>query len=449
MNGDKTAGAAASDIDGYVADSHYPSLYHPPFAPPWIDALLLRQVIRPPRGVGGTSGGSFTVLDLGCGDGLGLILNAATHPDAHFVGLDAMASHIERGQAFADALGLENVELRCATFKEALAHESVEADYVAAQGVLSWVNPANRAHLFDLIDRNLAPTGVAAIGYNCMPGWSQFLSLQKALLALATGETGTPTQRFDTAYARLRELSGAGVASVKDRHLEWMDDLREKLPADYFPHEYLNANWHPLWCSDAIEEARAHGLSFLRPAMAHRLREDFALTARQRDIVEGLDAGKQRELAIDLFLDSQFRIDIFARSTIASIEEDEAIAARMDGHWLLRSDCEKIDFSAAVPAGRIRFDNPAARAIAAGLNGGGATLDDIWSSQEICTRADILNAADAMFVANLITPVDAPDHSVDAERINAVMSEVHGAAGRPINALATAYGPVNPVFAPT
>ena len=443
MAGDGGNRADKANIEGYVGDSLYPSVYHAAFAPPWIDMMLLREGVLPPRGMARDKRRPFSLLDLGCGDGLGLILNAAAHPASHFIGIDAMPAHIERGRAVAAELGLDNIELRCATFSEALDDAPRHFDYIAAQGVLSWISPQNREHLFALITRNLKDGGVATIGYNCMPGWTPFLSFQKALQMLSQTSSGSPTERFDHAYDQMRSFSQAGLKTLGAGHFEWMDDLRERLPEAYFPHEYLNMNWQPLWSSDVIDQAQSYGLGFVRSGMAQRLRDEFALKAKHREKAAMIEGVAQHELTIDLCLNSQFRTDIFIKKPHNLVAPKRAASARMDGYWMLKKDADMIDYSASTPAGTIRFDNVAARAIVRHLNHGPARLSDIGNPNAEWPRADILNAIDALFVANLVIPVDTPDRTMDMKRIEAINSALNMSTGGAINAALTPYGPVN------
>ncbi|MBC2777058.1 class I SAM-dependent methyltransferase [Parasphingopyxis marina] len=434
-------GTGRPDIEGYIGDSLYPSAYHAAFAPSWIDDLLLRDGIAPPRGTGGKAHRPFTMLDIGCGDGLGLIFIAAAYPESCFVGIDAMPAHIERGRAIANELGIANVELHCATFHDTLAHEPVAADYIAVQGVLSWVSPENRRDVLTLIARNLSAGGVATIGYNCLPGWTQRLAMQKLLLVLSRSKQGTPTERFESAYEEARALSQAGMPTIGERHFEWMDELRTRLPDDYFPHEYLNAHWQPLWSADVVGAAEAQGLRFVRSAMAVRLREDFYLKKAQREALASIADPQTRELTIDLDLHSQFRTDIYAKPPFDRIDKGEIDARRLDGYWMARVDADEAEFTAKTPAGTLRFDNLAAHAIIDRLADGPASLAAIAEAADDCTEADILNAADALFTASQIMPVDPPDAAIDAAKLNA-----WNAGGRTllhINALLTPHGPVS------
>ena len=49
---DTDRSAASQSIDGYVGDSLYPSSFHPNFAPPNVDAMLVHAGIASPRRIG-------------------------------------------------------------------------------------------------------------------------------------------------------------------------------------------------------------------------------------------------------------------------------------------------------------------------------------------------------------------------------------------------------------
>ena len=424
-----------------MGDSLYPSVYHRAFAPPWVDALLLREGIMPPRGAAFEHERTFTLIDLGCGDGLGLMLNAAACPESRFIGIDAMGGHIERARSMASELGLSNVEFRCATFSEALRDEPAGADYVSVQGVLSWISPSNRHDLLVLVARNLKAGGAAAMGYNCLPGWSPFLSFQRLVWTLSRAKPGSPSERFARALDDARELSGAGMTAFGKAQLEQIDDLRERLPQEYFPHEYLNAHWQPLWSADVIDDAASHGLRFARSGMAQRLREDFILKAAQREALTKIEASAARELAADMFLNCSFRIDLYVKAPARRLGDEKARSARLAGCWMATALQDEIAYSASTPAGTIRFDNAAARAIMNRLDQGPATFGDIAAAHPGMTPADVLNAGDALFVAGRIAPAGRRDDEIAVGEVNRWIVDTDG-GGAKINALLTPHGPV-------
>jgi SAM-dependent methyltransferase len=415
-------------VDGYVADSLYPSSFHQPFTPPWTDAILRHHGVQPPR----RPRAPFTLLDMGCGDGVGLSLLAAAHPEGRFFGLDALPGHIERGEAHARAVGLSNLTLTCAPFKEALALEGGQADYIACQGVLAWVSPENRAALLDLSAHLLRPGGVLTIGYNCFPGWSPIAGFQRAVRAMASGRDGGPTERFEAALAGLRE-SGAMGKAIWD----WFDPLVPKLSRDYFAHEYLNEHWQPLWADEAIAACAARDLHLAGEARPWRLRPDFALQKAWRAALDSIAEIGARETAMDVMTHNWFRTDIYVKGLPTRLGNAERDVARLEGWWAAPGASDTATYETRTAAGTIRFDNEAARAIMALLDSGPAPLSRV----EGLEPADLLNTIDALFMAGLVCPVDPPADVPLAGAINQTIRRMD-ADGMAMNGLVGRYGAI-------
>lgn len=408
-------------IDGYVDDSLYPSSFHAMFSPVWTDRLIVRHGRPPPRT---RPRAPFTMIDIGCGDGFGLIVNAAAYPEGRFIGIDAMPGHIARGQALAAEIGLTNIDFHCQTFSGAAGLDLPPCDYAMAQGVLSWVTPANQQALLALASSALRPGGVLTIGYNCWPGWIPIAPLQRLLRVLADGRRGTPRQRFAAAMRAIRK--GALLDTVL---LDEFDSMIKNLPPDYFAHEYLNRHWEPMWSGDAIETIEAHGLKFAGIAMVDRLREDFAFRAVERTRLAGAKTVRAREIVADVIQKRWFRIDQFVKSPAGAIRDGAMRRAWLEGWWTASLAPADVEWETTTPAGTLRFDNAAARAIMARLENGPARLSDVSGVSE----ADLLNTADALMVAQLIRPaeppVDCPMASALHEKIQSVPG-MNGLAGR-------------------
>lgn len=409
--------ALPETVDGYVADSLYPSSVHQPFSPPWTDALLVHAGVRPPR----RARTPFTLVDLGCGDGAGLALLAAAHPEAQFIGVDALPGHIEKGRSLISEWGLSNITLHHATFDTATALLLPEcADYVACQGVLAWVSAANRAALLDLAARILRPGGALTIGYNCFPGWTQMTAFQHAVRAMAEGRPGTPVARFEAAVAALRANK-----AMPQTVWGWLDPLLAKLPPDYFAHEYLNAHWSPLWAEDAIRAFAACDLHCVSEARPWRLRPDFALKQAWREALDGVDDPALRETLRDILTHNWFRTDICVKGLVERLDEDARTQQRLNGYWASTQAAEGTAYHTRTAAGTIRFDNDAARAIMALLEDGPAPLAAVSGLDGV----DLLNTIDALFMAGLVMPLDPPAAVPAAARVNARVRAMDAAGG--------------------
>jgi cyclopropane fatty-acyl-phospholipid synthase-like methyltransferase len=100
------------------------------------------------------------VLELGCGDGGNVLSMAQTLPESTFLGIDADAGAIGRGNELAAAAGLENVELRVGD----IAHLPADLgpfDHIVAHGVYSWIPPAARGGLLRCCRDHLTPIRAA------------------------------------------------------------------------------------------------------------------------------------------------------------------------------------------------------------------------------------------------------------------------------------------------
>lgn len=386
-------------IDGYVADTAYPSKLHQSFQPPWIDAVLAMRQIVPPRA--GSDG--FKLIDLGCGDAIGLILAAASHPQGQFIGVDAMPEHIARGQAAIDGIGLDNITLICGGFGDVMAYADGSADYVTAQGVLAWISMENRAALLDLAGGWLKPGGAFCVGYNAYPGWTAIAPFQALVCATALGKAGNSTQRFAAAVEQIRS-----IGAVDDSVWQWLDSLRGSIAEDYFAHEYLNAHWQPCWSGDVITAMGERGLAFVGQAGNQRLRDDYCYTAEWQEALGGFASMAAREIAADLLTGCWFRRDIYLKAPAFGFDASEAEAFRMQGWWAKSPGTgSDMGMTSITPAGELNFDNAAAGAILAAVERGPACLSAIAQTTGI-GAADLLNSIDALFVADRVVPVDTP-----------------------------------------
>jgi SAM-dependent methyltransferase len=414
-------------IDGYVADVSYPSKVHFAFQAPWIDAVLSLNGIVPPRQQHDT----FTHVDLGCGDGVGLILAAASHPNAHFIGVDAMPEHIARGQAIIEAIGLTNIALYCGMFSDMGHLADSKADYVTAHGVLAWINDANRGALLALASQWLRPGGAFCVSYNCYPGWSEIAPFQALVRAMAMAKEGNSPDKFTAALVDLRAL---GV--IEASTLDWIDGLQGGLPQHYFAHEYLNAHWQPCWSGDVVSSLEQLGLAFVGQTGIQQLRDDLCLKSQWRAKMSTIASVAAREIARDILSHAWFRRDLYLKMPGFGFEKYEKNDYRMNQWWALANiKTDTVSLTGETPAGEVHFDNEAARQILEALERGPRCLQDVVLAGKL-SRADILNTIDAMWVAGRIMPVNRPFLSDCADRANAVVA----ALGIDVNGRATIYG---------
>ena len=79
---------------GYYTGSGYTYGVYPEYFPLRLVLIALLRSHRPPR-----LEQPFQLVEFGCGQGMGLCLQAALHPHAQFTGIDLLPSHISHAQA--------------------------------------------------------------------------------------------------------------------------------------------------------------------------------------------------------------------------------------------------------------------------------------------------------------------------------------------------------------
>ncbi len=253
------------------------------------------------------------VLELGCASGGNLIPMAASLPRSQFVGIDFSGVNIARGAGDIAALGLTNVELLQADIRSFDAG-SEHFDYIIAHGVLSWVPRDVQERIYAICSESLAPTGVAYISYNTLPGWQTRGAVRDAMLYQARrfDDPGTRVKQARAVLEFLAEslqddTSGYG-AMLRGEALR----LRQQ-PDFYIYHEHLEEVNDALYFHQFVERAAAHGLRYLGEAdfkrmLLHDLAPNVAamLSRIAPDLV-------QREQFLDFLRNQTFRQTLLIR----------------------------------------------------------------------------------------------------------------------------------------
>jgi SAM-dependent methyltransferase len=273
-------------------------------------ALLNRH--RPPEVCG-----PFQLLELGCGQGFHLCLQAANYPQARFLGIDFHAEHIAHARSLAAASGLANVRFEQADFLELeQAAGGVIAwgdfDFTVAHGILSWVALEVRFSLMRLAERALRPGGLFYVSYNTLPGWLPMLPFQHCVSSLQ-GTLGDGQPALDGArdlFQGLRQANGQLFGSQRDLALRL--DGFAKLDPTYLLHEYNNSHWQPLYANQVIEPLRELGLDYLGSATLAENFEGLLPVPAQQQIQRQSDPAL-RELVRDLVTNQSFRRDVYVK----------------------------------------------------------------------------------------------------------------------------------------
>jgi SAM-dependent methyltransferase len=388
------ASAGSSKLAGYVTDVPYVYGFKPMLAPAWLDLVAVLGGVAPPARNEG-----FAWCDLGCGQGVTAAILAATHPTGTFHGIDAMPAHIEHAARLAEEADAPNAHFHAVDFAGARSLPLPRFDYIVAHGVYSWVDRPVRAELRRFIDGHLKSGGLVYISYNALPGWTGDLPFQHLVRELASDFPGNSAVRFAAAAALVGRLAEAGAPSLA---ASFVANELHRRPADYRPgylvHEFMHAGWRPLYVTELRREFKEIGLVPVGSALLAENFDGWMLGRRARKLVAGIADPDRRELVRDFCIDQRFRCDVFARDAAPLTPPKQRERLMSSGLALVRPPAA-ITYEMPTPAGRVRCDNAAARAIIASLMSGIRRLGDIPSGF----------AAERDLIANMLTLCAAGD----------------------------------------
>lgn len=218
------------------------------------------------------------VLDIGCGSGGHVIALAGFYPQMRLIGVDLAEGQIAIGNQRIRDIGLQNVSLHAGNLGEGLPTSATQAmqafggqfDYVVCQGVYYVVPDAVRSAIWQLLQKHLAPSGIAHISFNTYPGWKQREVAQDFAQFHATGAGLSPGMAQEQA---VRE-GLAAVAALAAKHTEGLTAgygfslqaealaAARAMPGLLF-HEFLSGDNRPLYFQDMRARASQAGFAYL------------------------------------------------------------------------------------------------------------------------------------------------------------------------------------------
>jgi len=265
-------------------------------------------------GLGAADPRKCRVLELGCAAGGNLVPMAEALPASAFVGVDLSERQIAEGHELVAALGLSNIELRCASILD-VDDSFGEFDYVVCHGVYSWVPAAVQQKILEICRDRLAPTGIGYISYNTYPGWHLRDSVRHMMRWHVRG-FADPRRRIEQARALVDFLARA-VEHQRGPHallLQRELAILSRTGDDYVYHEHLEDQNQPIYFHEFAERLDRHGLQFLCESDIHTMlpRE---LSAEVGATLERVSPDLIRmEQYLDFVRNRQFRASLICRA---------------------------------------------------------------------------------------------------------------------------------------
>ena len=269
------------------------------------------------NGAYGPMPGGSNYLELGCGQGVGLVILAACYPNMRFIGVDFNPAHIAHARLLAASADLGNVEFVEADFislAENWPSDWPAFDYVVLHGICSWIPEIVRQSVVTCLQHSLAPGGLAYVSYNALPGWTSSQPLQHLLCRyqVTTGKSGVEALSGGKELMQHLIDQGATMGRALPLFKGRLESLANADPS-YLVHEYLHEYWRVFWFSQIATEMAQAKLSFIASAT---LTDNYLLAllpdGLTRDIKKTSDPSFQQEL-LDVCINQSFRRDIFQR----------------------------------------------------------------------------------------------------------------------------------------
>ncbi|HEY1934198.1 MAG TPA: class I SAM-dependent methyltransferase [Acetobacteraceae bacterium] len=313
-------------------------------------------------------------LELGCGQGYGAMLLAASNPSWQVTAVDFNPAHVAAAREWAAAGGLTNItflEADFATLAEEPAGRALpQMDFVSLHGVWSWIPKPAQDGIVRLLRDKVRPGGAVHISYNALPAWGSALGMARLLRNAGKQLAWRSDRQAEEGLKLVRDLNGAEALHLRRSPMvQGIIGRLDSLPVTYLAHEYMNENWAPCYHADVAAALSEAKLDWVASGNLSENFPDLTLTAEQRAVAQKFDDPLLRELIKDLCLERTLRHDVFVRGA-RRIGASTRDAVLRQIHLGLNVHPADLPQEADMPAGRAQlnqgFYRPIAEALAAG-----------------------------------------------------------------------------------
>ena len=293
---------------GYVTDIHYPCHFHRQLQPLWLETTLILLGLKAP-----VLDAHYRYGELGCATGINLLVSAVCHPQAHFVGVDFNAAHIDFARRAASALKLNNIEFIHADFASFAEQKPKPFDVLVCHGVWSWIDANAQAAITRLLRQALKDQGVFYLHYMSHPGATALQPLQRLLKSFAEQIQGNAWQKMQGALDQVLQLANAGAFADQPHMLKRLSALAE-MDASYLAHDFLSDTFNVLHSVDVHQAIAAHGLSYLACADVLENLDSLSIPRALQPMIHNAATPVLREQLRDLARHQHQRQDLFQRT---------------------------------------------------------------------------------------------------------------------------------------
>lgn len=257
--------------------------------------------------------GACRVLEVGCGDGSNLIPMAVGLPGSEFVGVELAAAPVARGNAIIAQAGLRNIRLELLDLL-AFPEGAGTFDYIVAHGFCSWVPDVVRKKFWTVVDRHLAPNGVAYASYNAYPGAHLRNAVRDMMLFHASERQALPLDSAAVGRGFIESVGSVVVGpAIWKQVLAFESDRLGKQRLDVISHDEMGDFYQAFRFAEIVAES---GLQYMGEASLRRL-----FSPLEGVLAKALDGFEpknliSREQYLDFLEFRSFRETMFCRKAV-------------------------------------------------------------------------------------------------------------------------------------
>lgn len=358
------------------------------------------------------------LLELGCGQGYGALVQAASNPGWRVTAIDFNPTHIAAARAWAVEAGLTNIcfiEADLATLAEdPVGRDIPEADFVTMHGVWSWVPDSVQSGIVRLLRQKLRAGGVLHLSYNGLPAWGPVLGMQRLLREAGRRLAWRSDHQAEEGMAVVKALLAAEA-----RHLDRAPMVKallarlEDVPHGYLAHEYMNEFWRPCFLADVAAALSGAKLEWIGSSQLIENFPALTMTDAQRAIANRFEDPLMREMVKDLCVERSLRHDLFVRGArrVGNATRDEML---MDVVIGMGVHPDELPAEVEVPTGQARFNAAFYGPVVEAASRQASRVGDLLRLAEVEGNRDNPAELLGMLVgANLAYPVLRPDADPD------------------------------------
>lgn len=338
-------------MEGYTSDVEYTLGYYREQEPDFLNLCAVMHGVAP---IGLEKG--FTYCELGCGQGMTVLIMASNYPQGRFYAIDFNPSHIARARRLAEEAGLTNITFLEKSFAEVDQNPSLlpECDFIVLHGIFTWVSDENRQHIINICAHHLKSGGIVYNSYNAKPGWVMGEPIQKLVYEASKLFAGNSVTRLDKSVGLLGELENAEprfFAINKEMIKKRLEALGAK-DKHYLVHEYFHDGWRAFYFTEVAAYMAQAKLDFVGEAAVSAPYVMRLLQQKTRELLGKVPDKNVRELFKDIIFNTMFRKDMFMRGIPGQFNGYERAAYLEETHWLLLKwlDPTQTEFKFSLPS---------------------------------------------------------------------------------------------------